>query len=675
MANRFYPFIRQLFTSILIGSSAAYALVFHYLNVSKYSTIDKLFLFSIPTISIAVCVYYLFPLSEKTLFKASFSTKLVLGLSALISALCLAVPVFTVSYLYSAAIFISMLGVFLASSIPAVSAYQKIIETKSQFRLLAGWTCSTFLVFTITGFLDTFYKTPIEIVFITLSAQLVFGISIYFLINRFGDFSKHNKFDILLLFVLFSMFALFLRRFFQYGTEAPELLLPEYFLLDKKLVPFVGAYSVFFIPWLALGLSKFESLGYKEKLKSTRLYTFINENVVGILLSLAFFSVYLVIATTLNHPQLDVDDIFFDADAMNWRLRLTTDTWHDYYGRSVHPFVLLLLKPPVDMVALFLKGNKLFSAYVVVALAGATCVFLAWKFIKQVTGNMIYAALMASILGFSASHLVFGSLIETYIFLAASLLLFFLFLLEEKPISTLILASLPVIGITYTNFAQNSLALFTMKPNLKVMFRYITAVLVLLVQLSLVNNLIFPDAHPFFFVPSGLSAEERNFFPLNSLRGQALERAFLFSNVVAPSPILYTGDIPFTQFRFFKPEIQALSVYDTSLQTFTAWFWLGLVLLGSIIFLIKFKTYKTNRLSLALFGAMVLNLILHLRYGKELFLYSANWTYALILLLALALQGLAKQRWFLITLLVFLYFLMVNNSWLFDTIFYILFPE
>lgn len=672
MTNRFPLFIRQLFFSILIGGFAAYDLIFHYFNDSKYSTTDNFFLFSIPAVSIAICVYYLFPFFNKTLLQASISARIALGASALFAALCITAPVFTTSYLYSISILISMLSVFLAGSIPTASAYQKIIETKKLFRLFAGWACSTLFTFLITGFLDTFYKTSTEIALITLFTQLVLGVGMYFLTNKFWVFSKNNKLDSLLLFVLFSMFIIFLGRFFQYGTEAPELLLPEYFLLDKHLVPTVGAFSIFLIPWLAWMISRFESLGYKEKLKSTRLYTFVDENIAGIMLALAFFAVYLVIATTLNHPQLDVDDIFFDADAMNWRIRLTTNTWHDYYGRSVHPFVLLILKPPVDLVALFLKGNKLFSAYIVVALAGAACVFLAWKFIKHVTGSVVYAILMASILGFSASHLVFGSLIETYIFLAASLLLFFLFLLEEKPMPALILASLPVIGITYTNFAQNSLALFTMKPNLKVMFRYITLVLVLLVQLSLVNNLIFPDSQPFFFVPSALSAEERNFFPLNSLRGQALERAFLFSNVVAPSPILYNGDIPFTQFRFFKPEIQALSVYGTPLQTFTAWFWLGLIALGSIVFFIKFKTYKTNRLSLALFGAMVLNLFLHLRYGKELFLYSANWTYALILLLALALQGLAKHRWLQVTLLAFIYFLMVNNSWLFDTIFYIL---
>jgi hypothetical protein len=80
-------------------------------------------------------------------------------------------------------------------------------------------------------------------------------------------------------------------------------------------------------------------------------------------------------------------------------------------------------------------------------------------------------------------------------------------------------------------------------------------------------------------------------------------------------------------------------------------------------------------LSLALLSTLVLNIGLHLRYGKELFLYSANWTYALILLLALALQGLSKHRWLQISLLIFVFFLMFNNSWLFDTIFYILFPD
>lgn len=672
MTNRFYPTIRQILASIAIGASAAYALVFHYYNDIKYSDMDRFFLFAIPAVSAAICMYYLLPSLEKALLQTSRLVRSALLFFALLSALMIALPASTTSYLHLATVLISLLAVFLAGGIPAAAALQNTVDLHKHSRLLAGWAFSTVLVFFITGFLDNFYSAFIEIAFITLIAQIILGAGMYFLVNRLINFAGKNGIDFLLLLVLFVAIFFFVERFFQYGTEAPEFLLPEYFLLNKNLLPVVGAVSVFFIPWQAWALSKLESLGYREKFKGTRLYVFIDENMSGIALALAFFAVYLVIATVLNHPLFDVDDIFFDADGMNWRLRLTTDNWHDYYWRSVHPFALLLLKPPVDLAAMLLRGNKLFGAYIVTALGGAACVFLAWKFINRVTGNIVYASLIASILGFSASHLVFGSLIESYIFLAASLLLFFLFLLEERPLFALALASLPVIGITHSNFAQNTLAFFTMKPNLKVIFRYVAVVLVLLVQLSLVNNLFFPDAQPFFFVPSGLLAEEQNIFPLNSLRTEALIRAFLFTNVAAPTPITYTGDIPFTQFRFFKPEINELSVYDTPLQTFTAWFWLGLMVLGVLVFLLKYKEYKTNRLSLSLLGTMTLNVGLHLRYGKELFLYSPNWTYALILLLGLALQGFSKYRWLQFTLLVFVFFLMFNNGWLFDTIFYVL---
>lgn len=675
MTNRFHPIVGHVLTSVVIGIATAYALIFYYFNNSNYSAIDRLFLFSVPAISAAVCIYYFIPILKKRLFQASTITRSALLLFAILFALIITIPTLSTSYLYSASLFISLLIVFLTGSIHTTKDLQKIIETKCLSRLMTGWALSTVFIFIATGFLDNFYGSVIEIALITLMAQLVIGTAMYFLVNRLWNFAKRNKFDFILLLVLYVIIAFFIKQFFQYGTEAPEFLIPEYFLPKKNLLPIISAASLFILPWQAWILSKLEVFGFREKFKSTKLHAFINENITGIMLALAFFAVYLVIASALNHPTFDVDDIFFDADGMNWRLRLTTDNWHDYYWRSVHPFVLLILKPPVDLAAMLLKGNKLFGAYTVVALGGAICVFLAWKIINRVTGSMVYASLMASILGFSASHLVFGALIETYIFLAASLLLFFLFLLEEKPLSILILASLPVIGITHSNFAQNTLSLFTIRPNIKVMFRYVITVLVLLVQFSLINNLFFPDAQPFFFVPSALTAEERNIFPLNALRGHALTRAFLFSNIVAPTPILHTGEIPFTQFRFFKPELYKLSIYDTPLQTFTAWFWLGLILLGLMVFVLKFREYKTNRLTLALLGCMALNIGLHLRYGKELFLYSANWTYALVLLLALALQGYSKHRWLQMTLLVFVFFLMYNNSWLFDTIFYILSPE
>lgn len=53
---------------------------------------------------------------------------------------------------------------------------------------------------------------------------------------------------------------------------------------------------------------------------------------------------------------------------------------------------------------------------------------------------------------------------------------------------------------------------------------------------------------------------------------------------------------------------------------------------------------------------------LHLRYGKDVFLYAANWTYAITLFLALAWQEFSKKRWFQFSLLGFVSLMLVNNT-------------
>ncbi|HND50411.1 MAG TPA: hypothetical protein PLL95_17715, partial [Anaerolineales bacterium] len=53
---------------------------------------------------------------------------------------------------------------------------------------------------------------------------------------------------------------------------------------------------------------------------------------------------------------------------------------------------------------------------------------------------------------------------------------------------------------------------------------------------------------------------------------------------------------------------------------------------------------------------------------KELFLYTPNWTYALILFLGLAWQKLHDQKWFQTLLVVFLLLLIWNNAILLQTI-------
>lgn len=666
--------LRRIVLSAAAGLSISIALALQFFAYDDASSLDRFFLLFVPALSITACVYYLLPFLEESLNQAAFFARIILLICALFSVFIALFAMRPDSIWLFIAAGISLFAVFFAAVIPSTPYFQKIMETGLHVRLFFGWLFSTFVVFIALGFLDNFYSKPFEIFSLTLVFQLLMGQAGFFLAGRIKRFFIKGLLDFAIVSFLFLLLFVFAASIFGMGKQFPGLFIPDIFTLKSSLLPVFLIASVLLFPWQAWGLHKLKSTQMAAKLKETKIYDFVGANIPGILLALAFFSIYILIASMLNNPQFDVDDIFFDADTLNWRLRLTTDNWQDYYWRSVHPFVLLLLKPPIDLAALLLKGDKLFGAYIVVAAAGALSIFLTWKIVERITHNTIYALLTASLLGLSASHLIFGSLIETYIFLAASLLLFYLFLVEDRPFPAFVLAGLASIGITYTNFAQNVIAFFSVKPNIKLIFRYVASVLALLVLLSLMNNLIYPGAQPFFFIPSALLAEEQNIFPLNMLRIQALARAFLFHNVVAPTPILYTGDIPFTQFRFFKPEINRLSEYDTTLQTFTAWFWLGLILLGIAAFFINYKKYKSNRLTLALLGGLLLNFGLHLRYGKELFLYSPNWTYALILLLALAWQGFSKYRWFQVTLLIFLVFLAINNRLLLNTIFSVLNP-
>jgi hypothetical protein len=219
-------------------------------------------------------------------------------------------------------------------------------------------------------------------------------------------------------------------------------------------------------------------------------------------------------------------------------------------------------------------------------------------------------------------------------------------------------------GITLTNLAQTVIALFVTKPDFKYIFRYVFIVVVLVVSLTLVSNAFYPNASPYFYVPSSFLAERQNVRAVSLNRAQALTRAFLFNNIAAPSPMLWNKDIPFTQFRFYRAEDYTISAYDTPLQSTTAWVWSAFLVLAVIFFIKDFKSHDW-RLTLALIGCVAFNLLIHLRYGKELFLYSPNWTYAIVLLLGFSWKGLLKYKWFQFALLGFLLLLVLNNSALF----------
>jgi hypothetical protein len=651
---------------LLIGVSLTLALDLQFFGYETFSPFDRLFLILVPAVSLTCCAYILLSYSNDVLKKVTIAVRVILlGLSVFGACIMVfsmnrgSVLLLTVNLISSAAIILGLL-------LPTATFVQYILDKKDYMRVFFGWLLASGVTFCVAGFLSNFHSTSIKVILTTLLFELAFGIFIYYLLGTVRRYARQSPIDFWIGLFLFIIIYAFLAVIIWLGLQFPKLFDPRFFLIKQNQNVIFIVTSLVFFPWLVVALFALKERGLYQLLRQSKLFAFIEENLAGICLAGAFFAIYLILGSVLNHQRFDVDDIFFDADGFIWRWRLTTDHWQDFYWRAVHPLALLILRPTVGITASLINGDRNSAAILVVALTGSLCVFLAWLFIREALRNSLAALMIATLLGASASHLIFGSLIETYIFLAATLLLFFVLLQRGKDsLYMLVPISLLTIGITLTNFAQNVIALFTLKPDVKLLIRFVLVITILLVPLSLLNNLIYPHANPFFFVPSSYQAETQNIWSAAPDRIQAIGKTVLFFSVAAPTPILSSRDIPFTQFRFYRPEAHKyrLSEYETPLQLVVAWCWLFLLTLASISFFRNLKS-RNVRFSIAFLLCIGLNMLIHLRYGKELFLYSSNWTYALVLFLGLAWEKLFQHRWFQFTLLLFLLLLIANNSYL-----------
>jgi hypothetical protein len=525
---------------------------------------------------------------------------------------------------------------------------------------IIAWVLSILASLPAIGFLGNLYPSWVGTLLLTLFLQLWFA-SFFTLMVKKGDQVRSSQpLEFVLFLSLFGGLLLFALKMFGMLSQFPQLFDASYVLLENgQLVPFIASslLSLSLLMWAA---------GYVKELHQSRVGSFLAENGAGLLLASVFFALYLPMALTFNQPAYDVDDIFFDTDGLLWRTRFTTDMVQDYYQRSVHPFVLLLIRPMVTLVSFLMRGDKLASAYVMTAFAGALCVFLACTFVKQKTGSSLYAALIAALLGTSAAHLVFGSLLETYIFLAVLAIAFMVFLIKDRPFLVLVLTGLISFGITLSNLIPMAIAFIFVKRDFKGWVKYGLIVGMLGILLTLLNNVVYPNSQPYFFNPSTLTAEEGNTFSPTVARGLAVARVMFLHSIVAPDPLILEEEIPFLKVWIFKADPMRLSEYQTGFGTLLAVTWTGLCLLGGFLFLKNFKR-QDQRFPLALLTILLFNFLLHMRYGKDLFLYSTNWTYALVLFLSIQWNELSAKRWFQIFLLSFIFLLLLNNFRLIQT--------
>lgn len=533
-------------------------------------------------------------------------------------------------------------------------------------RFVISWGLSILPVIALCGFLDNFYSSIVGMALLSLLLHTLIAVPVYFLMGGVTLRLREKPIDMgIALALVFAVIA-YIVYMVDIATGFPSLFDPSFYLLDAGRLAYFGLGVLLAFPLALWFVSFFTGKNFGK----AGLSSFLNQNLAGLITSSLFFWLYLILASIFNQPEFDVDDIFFDSDAFLWRRRFATELVRDYYWRPVHPFVLIIVRPFVWLISLFIKGDTLHAAFVLNAFAGALCVFIVWYLAKRWVGNTLYAMLIAALFGASTAQLIFSSLIETYIYLAAVALIFILLLVTDKPLYMQVITGLVAFGITISNLAQTFIAHLFIKQDIKRIIIYGLLVMAFVIPLTLLNEVAYPESHPYFWDLSTYEGEGHNQFPPTLERANLFARVMFLHSFVAPEPLILQEEIPFLKVWMFRAAIKKdpmqISRYITDFSRALVTVWMIFVTLGGLLFLKNIRK-QDNRLFLTFLLILLFNFALHMRYGKDVFLYSVNWTYAIVLFLALAWKELADKRWFQISLLVFISLMMMNNSQLIHT--------
>ncbi len=396
----------------------------------------------------------------------------------------------------------------------------------------------------------------------------------------------------------------------------------------------------------------------------------LRENAAGLGLALFFFLAYLYSGLQVGDFTARQEDNLFDADSAAWAHRIAGPGGGALEMRGPHPFAYFIFRPFGWFLNLF-THDPFFSALLLNALAGGACVFLAWLFIKNHFEHKGYAFLVAALLGLSTSHLVFGSLVETYIFSAFALILFCALLgRRQSSLAPLVVSAALTFGITLTNFGQNLIAFLVARPRWRDGLRFAGWTLSIALIFTYLHAAWYPSSR-LFFLPSDAQSEEVFFAspfepPYWRVAGRLLLllRTILLSTVIAPDFYALTegAESALPTLRFFRitPGAFRFGGYD-DLGTILVIVWALLLLAAGIAFAWKWIRARTTDLSLAFALCLAFNFVLHFVYGEDPFLYSPDWAYALVFFVAFGLAPWRRNRLFQVGFSIFLILLAVHQ--------------
>jgi len=576
----------------------------------------------------------------------------------------------------------------------------------TSFRLVRAWLFAIIGAYFAVSFLSNISS---NLIFFSLTIPGLFMLANLIVADTANE--RSHWLDLLALVPAFALTVAALRLCLSF----PSLFIQRALFMENASLP-VFAGSAIVSGFATAGLwSAWTRRDLTGHFRAHRIVRFIADHHSGFILAGFFLLTYLALAETINFPGHRTLDQYYDLDISAWLARLTaaspaeiTDTI-----RAVHPAVMLFLRPLVGLVSLLLNGDRMQATFLVHAMTAAACVFLTWKILLRVSGNKSYATIFATLLGASASHLLLGAMLETYIYSAFALLLFVIVIARSRwssrpsesrghieteatkqshvsegiasdgfdtlaknaRYSTILamtgtaLAGILVFGITVTNIVQTGILYFFQSP--RQIKRIATYGILVVVSVFLLNRLqvtLYPAADP--LTPAHLMGEKNYNSGIESswkLRGRAVltTRAVTTYGIVAPTPFILNEELGMTapNFRTFEITIGEFHVAGYSgLADVTAKLWLLILAAALGFFAWRWLNEKPRPLfTLGLLVCVGFNFALHLVYGDDPMLYSPDWVYALVLFIAFAFVPLANRKWIQLALVGYLALMMIVN--------------
>lgn len=383
-----------------------------------------------------------------------------------------------------------------------------------------------------------------------------------------------------------------------------------------------------------------------------------SEKISGCILLACFVSAYFVLAITLNTSEINSNNIYFASDSWSWYLRMAEESGWSVGTRAIHPYPYLIFRPIVALLSNVTIGNRFYSLLFLISVTGGACVVLAKNILEEITNHQVLSTLFATLLGISSSHLIFASIVESYIF-STFFLLFFLWLtLKNKSNFLLVFTGLCTFGITFTNIVQQGLMSLLIKKDLKRTIIFFSIIFIFGILFNFLSELMYPVTE-LLTQPESFTVEKRFAQEVTLKRiGLMIENLFLY-NVIAPEPYMsIRNDMP--RFGFLNGSIFQF----TWIGNIATVIWGILLVIAAIYFFQNFsKKEKVFFVSLSLIACVFFNFALQVGYGPEIFLYTAGWTYAVILFVAINSQYLFEKKWAQWSIFIFVMMSLINNLW------------